>query len=441
MRQLGSSLSENELVQWVFSFDELNQAGNAPGGYPGNGNSKDGYAFLIRQLCRELLQRHLPMYIEALFAFGRPMRAIELAKNECTISLSTEILTQVSTAIAGRVESLTPIEAATGIRSLAQAALEEFDAQLQGIKNVEEIWLEEISTLKAGIEAAIGEGADYRGSFYGIREVLAIDSRRSRVPAALSKAGLGSLDSDDVAVSEGEPLTRILPLIGLAYLTSDDQDLRSRRYEIRDIVDDLMRAQHTRAQWPYIEAEQKALDRKYGASDPFAPYDLGGMPPSLELMKLVAENRLSDGRYSTWLSLWNSRLLRPAWKPDLQSVEAVDTEEAMEWMALTAESQIKRKVKQWQLGSLESLRAQIQREFEAEWVQKFAGSLFEGTDKSRQLRVGWSSEALERFVKQLVDRLNMRGYILNCPSSERLRILLELLRSTDYLSTYDGLKW
>ena len=438
---LPSSLAENYLVGWVLSYGEQRPETDPlpTRDWLRHSDRRGGIKWLaIAQLCRNLLAERLPLYVDALFSFGRPMRATELALQECTTAIESGALREISSHISQRLKATTPSNEEGRLRRLASDAIELHRTNLRRYEQVSETWELEVSDLRNLIQRVQERFQFDRDDIdlsILVEKIIDIQSRPSALPASLADAGLSVRPTPEARDTQTTNfLTTVLPSIGLLLLAAQNGRDSHLEFVVHHALDRIAEAEFERAIAPVIKAEEDSLRASYRGGDPFAAYDLGKSPPTLELLMLAQENRLFQGRPSTWLSRWKSRLLHPGWQftpPDFAQRSA---EDSVRWGALRADSMIKEKVVGEHLGSAASMSVLIQKAFEKEWVQSLARSLIENPGQAGQLREGWTLDELSKYISLVIQSMNSYGYALTSPSMERLGTLLEKALRGDYAS-------
>ena len=146
-----SVVAENYLVEWVLSYGEQRQETDIipTRDWLRHSDRRGGIKWLaIVQLCRNLLAERLPLYIDALFSFGRPMRATELALQDCTMAIESGALRSISSQISQRLKLTTPSNEEGRLRRLASDAMELHRTNLRRYEQVSETWEHEVSDLR-----------------------------------------------------------------------------------------------------------------------------------------------------------------------------------------------------------------------------------------------------------------------------------------------------
>ncbi len=438
---LPASLAENYLVGWVLSYGEQRPETDPmpTRDWLRHSDRRGGIKWLaIVQLCRNLLSERLPLYIEALFSFGRPMRATELALQDCVMAIESGALSSISSQISQRLKIMSPSNEEGRLRKLASEAIELHRRTLRRYEQISETWEHEVSDLHGLIERVQMRFQPYRDDedlAFLVEKIIDLQSRTSALPGYLASAGLSLRrmpDSHDKQTSDF--LATVLPSIGLLLLATHNGRDSHLEFVIHHALDRIADAEFERAIAPRIKAEEDSLGAVYQGGDPFAPYDLGKSPPTLELLMLVQENQLLHDRQSTWLSRWKSRLLHPGWQFTPPDFSDRLTDESIRWAALRADSMIKEKVLGEHLGSAPSMVALLQKAFEKEWVQSLVRSLIENPGEGGRLREGWTLDEISKYISLVVQSMNSHGYALNLPRIDRLATLLEKALRGDYAS-------
>ena len=429
---LPASLAESPSVDWVLSYGEQRQEADhaTTRDWLRYSDRRGGLKWLaVGQLCRNLLAERLPTYVDALFLFGRPMRATELALHDCAMVIESEALSKISSQISQRLDATTQANEEKRLQRLASDAMQLHRTNLSHYEKVWKTWEQEVSQLQ-GLIQRVRERGRYDGDDYEleylIAEIIDLQSRRSALPDSLAEAGIsfdGKVYQRDIQPANF--LASVLPSIGLLILATKNGRDSHFEYVIHRAVERIAEAEFEKAIAPKIKAEDDSLSAIYRDTDPFAAYDLGKGPPTLELLVLAKENLLSERRPSTWLNRWKSRLLHPGWKLTPPDFAERLTDDSVRWGALCADSMIKNKMIEENLGSASSMSVLIQKAFEQQWVQSFARSLIKDPGEGGQLIEGWNDEELSKYVSLVTETMNSDGYTLQSPGTERLRTLLE----------------
>ncbi|WP_454647164.1 hypothetical protein [Bradyrhizobium liaoningense] len=407
-------------VQWVLSYKNLGLEAHV-----GSDPKQIAYQAAV-QMVASLLEERLPFYKGTLFYIGRQLKISDaLGKEALRLLDERNLAASVENMIAfinkaGRDSD--PHLVRENIIAVSNAAADRHGRSLKQAKAWWAIWVQEVADLRETVRAfeeQAPRSADddefqqHPSWLRSFSSFLFVQQRPSRIRYVLRDEGVAFRDNVDPWSVTTAAVTVLLPLM-FSFVAStrgfDPRWIHELQYLIRELQIE-----------PAIRETEARLRSQYGSQNPFDEFAVGRKAATEQLVELIKENTLEDGRLSEWARAWQRTLESDGEFARPSAYEAL-APERIEFAIRSADSAIKQGLvgRYSRRSPIETFPEHLQRMFEEKWVTHVGYSIFRQDLSSNRV---WTVASLESLLLVVVQGLNAIGYTFVVPATDRLEAL------------------
>ncbi len=441
---LPKEIRNDALARWVLNFDELRSA--RPPEFLEKQRKRDDEfpVWIIEGMLSAALERQIPFYFASLFHIGRQwsvsersLKALRKANTRDNLMSSARLTAKSLSERASLSRGLqqivksSPEELAGKLVPLLEAARFQHDVRMSEARRWWKAWQKEVTSLRNQVAGIQESGRDIRyDRFWQQVAMMSFQSQRpSNLRLSMQASGVQFKTEGISSQHSGLGLDDAVVPLMLAAIASSGGDLRSLRYFDRyaeHYFHDVLREAHYR---PLREAAMRRLYEKYHASEPFDAYRPLKKPASEQLKDLIAEHTLPGNEPSPWLSVWQDCLAPEPSSWSKFSEGDVTDFNTIAAFAASADSTIKKGLRQEEIELGEPWARYMQRLFES-WLHDLAQAAATRHKEAKDSKTrSWEVKDFTILAESVAGHLTKIGYQLTLPTEERLKLLWEALHS------------
>jgi hypothetical protein len=424
---LPADMRKDERAAWVLKHGALSNA-HRDDEYSEDSSRPLGQA---SRIAISALRSRLPSYYATLFHIARmrtvtsrAMKDLDALRSRDNLESSISNLLELS-GVVNHVDSAT-LE--SELRTLCEAAEEQFSQANRRAVEWWGLWISEVSDLKESVEQFEKQWSSIDGHRVDKGFSLLASTARLVLRCYGPSRLVEQMTQEGVPIQPGSVLNveGLWGLLGLAASVVASGGPPSSMHHAAYVAEEWIRNDRHRRMQPQIDIALDILKSRCGVTNPFLGFLPMAQPASPQLRNLLKEHTLPDNSQSPWRREWENRLDSPlrfgSWHP-LALPSRLDSE-SLAWVVRAADSSIKRHLDEDIAGHTD-WSGFLQKLYESHCIEALGSGAGSANQKERAPFTVWSTTFFVEYVQAITTELNLFGYVLQSPSSARLTLLLE----------------